>query len=118
MTNTPTNNPTILNLINQHKKAEWVMRDMKPIPNASPSGRLNFYEYGHKGGEGVGPYTMGEGGDVINKIPPVPMPGSAPIHPPGPFSWLLQQLGIKKKKHFGTEVKPLDPGLKIKPGFI
>ena len=112
-----TNNPVIEDLIKQQNREDSAMWGVKPIPHASSSGRLNFYEYGHKGGEGVGPY-LGPGGDVINKTPPVPMPGSAPIHPPGPFSWLLQQLGIKNKEHYGTEVEPLHRGLKIKPGVI
>ncbi len=114
MTDTPTNNPVILDLINQHKKAEWAMHDLQKLPDTNAIDRLGP---GYEGGNYGGRYRL-PGSDTLNKIPPAPMPGTSLIPEPNLLQRLLQALKIIQEPNIGPYVEPLDPGLKIKPGWI
>jgi len=114
MTDTPTNNPVILDLIDQQIKAAWALQIQK-LSDANAIDRLGP---GYKGGNYGGPYRIPGTGDTLNKIPPAPMPGTSLIPEPNLLQRLLQALKIIQEPNIGPYVEPLDPGLKIKPGVI
>jgi len=111
MTNTPTNNPVILDLIDQHKKAAWALQIQK-LPNANELDRLG---YGYEGGNYGGPFRIPGTGDTLNETPPAPMPGTSLIPKPNLLQRLLEALKIRQEPNIGPYVEPVRPK---HPGFI
>ena len=110
-----TNNPVIQQLLIQHKEAEEAMQSTMKLPDANKLDRLG---YGYEGGNYGGPFRIPGTGDTLNKTPPAPMPGTSLIPKPNLLRRLLEALKIIQEPNIGPYVEPLDPGLKIKPGFI
>ena len=110
-----TNNPVIQQLLIQHKEAERAMQSIMKLPDTNELDRLG---YGYEGGNYGGPFRIPGTGDTLNKIPPAPMPGTSLIPKPNLWQRLLQALKIRQEPNIGPYVEPLDPRLKIKPGFI